>query len=70
MTVPATAVVRSGQLTSVFAVEGDGRGCGSSASAPDHGDRVEVLAGLEPGDRVVAQVTPALTDGVRIGGAR
>jgi multidrug efflux pump subunit AcrA (membrane-fusion protein) len=67
LTVPASAVVERGQLTFVFALDDSAharlRPVNRGASA---GDRVEVLAGLREGDRVVAAPTPALTDGARI----
>ena len=59
--VPAGAIVRRGQLTGVRVVMGDavvlrwvrlGRTIGVSRGEPDS-VRVEVLSGLEPGDRIV-----------------
>jgi RND family efflux transporter MFP subunit len=70
ISVPRAAVVRSGQLTSVFAVEGGRARLRLVSLGAEHGDTVEVLAGLDAGDRVVAAVTPDMADGVRIGGAR
>jgi RND family efflux transporter MFP subunit len=68
--VPRAAVVRNGQLASVFAVE-DGRARLRLVSLGlEQDDSVEIVAGLEAGDRIVSQVSPALADGVRIGGAR
>ena len=63
--VPAAALVRRGQVTSVFVVENDlARVRLVQASGR------EVLAGLTDGDVVVVAPPPALTDGrpVRIGG--
>jgi Fe2+ transport system protein FeoA len=68
--VPRDAIVRSGQLTSVFAVEGDRARLRLVSLGADRGDTVEVLAGLDAGDRIVSKVTPDVADGVRIGGAR
>jgi RND family efflux transporter MFP subunit len=68
--VPKAAVVRSGQLASVFAVEGDRARLRLVSLGVERGDTVEIVAGLAAGDRIVSQVVPALADGVRIGGAR
>jgi multidrug efflux pump subunit AcrA (membrane-fusion protein) len=69
LTVPASAIVRRGQVTSVFVVDGDearlrmvvlGRsGIGLS------GD-VEVTAGLSDGERVVSRPPAGLTDGAPV----
>lgn len=69
LTVPASAVVRRGQLALIFTVDPDGvarlrpvtTGQGSLA-----GDRVEILAGVRAGDRVVVNPPSALADGVRV----
>lgn len=64
LTVPLSAVVSRGQLRSVFVVEGDRivRRLVTLGAAAD--DRVEVLSGLEAGDRV------ALDPGKAVDGAR
>ena len=66
LTVPATALVHNGQVTSVFVVEKEVarvRLVNVSGS--------EVLAGLSEGDLVIAAPPPALADGRRVaGGAR
>lgn len=52
--IPASAVVRRGQLTGVRVVQGDGeqvRWVRIGRTLPD--DRVEVLSGLEPGERIL-----------------
>lgn len=69
LTVPSTAVVRRGQLTSVYALDDKQAArlrlvrLGKAA-----GDRVEVLSGLRDGDRIVAEPAPNVTDGTRIEG--
>ncbi|MHB0968853.1 MAG: efflux RND transporter periplasmic adaptor subunit [Thermoanaerobaculia bacterium] len=69
MTVPARAVVRRGQLTSVFVIDDKQAArlrlvrTGKAA-----GERVEILSGLRDGDRIVADPTPQITDGTRIEG--
>jgi RND family efflux transporter MFP subunit len=72
LTVPASAVVRRGQLTFVFAVDGEQRvHLRAISPGATGGGRVEALAGVSDGDRVVVNPPPALTDGARIdsGGA-
>ncbi len=67
LTVPASAVVRRGQLTFVFAVDADGlahlRPISSGFTDRDH---VEVLAGLHSGDEVVTSPPATLSDGARV----
>jgi RND family efflux transporter MFP subunit len=69
--VPATAIRRHGQVSSVFVVQ-DGvarlRLIRTGASSPDG---VEVLAGLDAGEAVVISPAPAVMDGARVsvGGA-
>ena len=65
--VPASAVVRRGQLTFVFAVDTDGLAHlrPISSGITDH-DRVEVLAGLRGGDEVVTSPPATLSDGARV----
>ena len=66
LTVPASAVRDQGQVQSVFVADsGIARvRLIKSGSRVDGG--VEVLSGLSPGDRVVANPPPSLTDGSRI----
>ena len=67
LTVPASAVVRRGQLALIFTVDADGvarlRPVTTGALAAD---RVEILAGVRAGDRVVVNPPSALADGVRV----
>jgi RND family efflux transporter MFP subunit len=67
VTVPATAVVRRGSLTSVFIVDAQQtvRMRLISLGDPLPG-RVEVLSGLDAGERVVTQPVSALRDGVQV----
>jgi membrane fusion protein, multidrug efflux system len=67
LTVPAAALIRRGQLTFVFTVASDGRATLQPISAGTAaGDRVEVLAGVREGDRVVLNPPAALSDRARI----
>jgi RND family efflux transporter MFP subunit len=71
LTVPASAVVRRGQLTFVYAVDADGRVRLEPVSAgASSGDRIEVLAGLADGRQVVTSPPASLSDGARVTGAR
>ena len=62
--VPDTAVVRRGQLASVFVVAPDNRARLRLVNASEAVDgRVEIRAGLQAGERVVLSPPPALVDG-------
>jgi RND family efflux transporter MFP subunit len=61
LTVPAGALVRRGQMTSVFVVEQD-----VARLRLVNVSGTEVLAGLSPGEVVVITPPPALTDGRRV----
>jgi hypothetical protein len=64
LAVPAGAIVRNGQLTSVFVVDQDGKARLRLVNAGEQvNERVEILAGLVPGDRVVVDPPAALADG-------
>lgn len=64
LSVPGTAVVRRGQLTSVFVVGSDNRARLRLVNASEALDgRAEIRAGLEAGERVVVSPPPTLADG-------
>jgi len=67
LTVPAGALVRRGQVTSVFVVEKD-----IARVRLVNVSGTEVLAGLSDGDVVIVSPPPALSDGrrVKVGGRR
>jgi HlyD family secretion protein len=64
LAVPASSIVRRGQLTLLFAVDADGlaRLRPVTTGAPS-GDRIEILAGVRPGDRIVLNPPSSLIDG-------
>lgn len=62
--VPASSVVRRGQLTSVFVVDGGRARMRLVQIGGPRGDRLEVTAGLEPNEAVIMR-----PDGVRDGSA-
>jgi multidrug efflux pump subunit AcrA (membrane-fusion protein) len=67
LTVPQSALVRRGQLTFVFVVDGDRRARLRPVSvAAVGGDRVEALAGLHERDAIVLTPPASLTDGTRV----
>jgi RND family efflux transporter MFP subunit len=76
--VPAAAVVRRGQLTSVFVRDGERAhlrlvDVGDTLETSNGAAIVDVLAGLRPGEHVIVDPPPALRDGIRVrdsGGAR
>lgn len=73
LVVPESALVRRGQLTSVFVVGADNRARLRMVSvAPASAGLVEVSAGLDAGESVVVSPPPALVDGtpVRVAGGR
>ena len=71
LTVPASAAIRRGQLTFVFAVDSEHR-ARLRAVSPGiiDGDHLEVLAGLRANDIVITNPPPSLTDGATITGSR
>jgi multidrug efflux pump subunit AcrA (membrane-fusion protein) len=71
LTVPAAALLRRGQMTFVFAVDADGVArLRPISTGTIVADRVEVLAGVREGDRVVTNPPASLSDGARIAGDR
>ena len=70
LVVPASALVRRGQLTSVFVAGSDGRAhlrlvnIGTSTAA-----QVEIAAGLDAGETVILNPSPNLVDGSPIRGS-
>jgi RND family efflux transporter MFP subunit len=67
LTVPASAVVRQGQLTSVFVVGKDSRARLRLVQVSNvSGGRAEVVAGLDAGEQVVVQPSPTLVDGAPV----
>jgi len=67
MSVPQSALVEHGELQGVYAVNSQGVGEFRLVKAgKSWGDRVEILAGLNAGDRVVVTQVEGLHDGVRV----
>jgi RND family efflux transporter MFP subunit len=66
LTIPATAVIERGQLQSVFAIDGQVARLRLVTLGDAGKQRVEVLSGLQAGERVVSPVPGGLTDGARV----
>lgn len=65
--VPAAAVAERGQLSSLFVVSAGGLAQLRLVTLGErHGDRVEVLSGLTPGDRIIVEGADGLSDGSRV----
>jgi RND family efflux transporter MFP subunit len=70
LAVPAAAVVRRGQLTLAFVVDAEGIArLRMLSTGREANGRMEVLAGLNDGDRVVLAPTEAIADGTPVAGA-
>jgi hypothetical protein len=69
--VPAEAIQRHGQVASVYVVQGDVARLRLVQLGASTMQGVEVLAGLDPGESIVAAPVPRLDDGSRVtvGGA-
>jgi RND family efflux transporter MFP subunit len=67
LAVPESAVVRRGQLSLVFVVDGSGRARMRAVTAGERsGDWVEVLAGVQSGETVIVSPPASLTDGAEV----
>lgn len=65
--IPSQAVRDRGQLTGVFVVDGSGKARFRLVKAiPYDSDKVELLAGVEPGERLIAKLTGQIVDGVSV----
>lgn len=63
---PASSIVRRGQLTTVFVVEGDVARMRLVHAAGVDRERVEIAAGVQERERVVDRPSPALRDGMAV----
>ena len=67
ITVPQRAISERGQLVSVFVVDESGRArLRLIKTGKSYGDRIEVLAGLADGERIVVDRVDAISDGSRV----
>jgi multidrug efflux pump subunit AcrA (membrane-fusion protein) len=71
LTIPASALIRRGQLTFVFVLGSDERAHLQPVSiGAMAGDRVEVFAGVRESDRIVTSPEPSINDGAAIARTR
>jgi RND family efflux transporter MFP subunit len=67
LTTPAASVVRRGQLTLVYVISADERARLRAVRVGEvAGDRIEILAGLAEGDRIVVAPPAQLVDGAAV----
>ena len=66
LAVPELAVQQSGAQASVFRVEGDTARLVPVKTGERHPGMVEIVSGLQPGDRIVVEGTVKLRDGTKI----
>ena len=67
LTVPSSAVLRRGQLSLVFVVDGERRArLRAVTTGARADDAMQVLAGVSEGEAVVVEPPPALVDGVEV----
>ncbi|HEX5110497.1 MAG TPA: efflux RND transporter periplasmic adaptor subunit [Vicinamibacterales bacterium] len=64
--VPKTALRSEGTQSIVFVVAGENVERRAVSVASTDGDRLEIVAGLRPGEQVVAPLPPGLADGARV----
>ena len=64
--IPSAAVVREGQLQGVYVVSEDRARLRWVRLGKLFGERIEVISGLSPGDRVVTSALDRVTDGSRV----
>ena len=71
LVIPASAAVRRGQLTFVYTVNAKSRATLQPVSpGAEAGDRIEILAGVREGDRVITNPPAMLSDGAPVTGRR
>jgi RND family efflux transporter MFP subunit len=67
LAVPLSAIVRRGQLSLVFVVDGTGRARMRAVTAGEKSDDwIEVLAGVQPGETVIVSPPAPLVDGAAV----
>lgn len=64
--IPASALSERGQLASVFVIEQGAARTRLVSPGARRGEQVEILAGLNAGETIVAVVPPGLRDGARV----
>ena len=67
LSIPVTALLRRGELTAVYAVDGARFVLKAVRVGPTRAERVPVLAGLQPGERIATDAIRAGLAGARPG---
>ncbi len=66
---PSTGVRQTGQLTGMFVVDSSSKARFRLVKvAPYDPERVEVLSGIQPGERIVSRLNDQITDGIPVSG--
>ncbi len=66
LAIPADAVQQRGQLASVFVIDSGSARARLVTTGSRNADRVEILSGLNPGDKLIYPVPEGLADGARV----
>lgn len=67
MTIPRSAVRESGQLTGLFVVDGNSKArFRLIKTAPYDAQHMEVLSGIQPGEKILASLSNEIVDGVSV----
>jgi multidrug efflux pump subunit AcrA (membrane-fusion protein) len=64
---PRTAIRQNGQLTGIFVVDGASKARFRLVKvAPYDAERVEILSGIEPGEKIISRLSDQITDGIPV----
>jgi multidrug efflux pump subunit AcrA (membrane-fusion protein) len=67
--VPHTALRQTGQLTGIFVMDSSSRARFRLVkAAPYDAERIEVLSGIQPGEKIIAKLSDQITDGISVSG--
>jgi multidrug efflux pump subunit AcrA (membrane-fusion protein) len=65
--VPRTAMRQTGQLTGIFVLDGTSKAHFRLVKiAPYDAERIEILSGLEPGEKVISKLSDQIVDGIPV----
>jgi multidrug efflux pump subunit AcrA (membrane-fusion protein) len=67
MLAPRTAIRQHGQLTGIFVVDGASKARFRLVKvSPYDAERVEILSGMEPGEKIITRLSSQITDGIPV----
>ncbi len=67
MVVPRSAVRESGQLTGLFVVDSESKARFRLIKIASYdADRIEVLSGIQPGEKILASLSNTIMDGIPV----